>query len=278
MSDEEQEEERERGLRYLVFGDVHSNLDGLTTVLREGEARAVDAYLFVGDLVGYGPDPVECVRCVMELAKQGSLAWVVGNHELVVRGDLLPEEYSAEAKATLEWTRGQLSAVPWALKFLESAPLTANVNGVIWLTHESLVHPGSGRYNREPAQAQPELLALAQREGRICFYGHTHQQRAEFMDPSEKLLAVEMTPHEGEGHDPRPLILDEGLVAWVGVGSVGFPVNKRKAAEFMIVDDENWSIEKYAMSYPREPVKARAATVLTPVCGKEMAERVARWL
>jgi predicted phosphodiesterase len=265
-------------MRYLVFGDVHGNLDALEAVLREGQARGAEAYLFLGDLVGYGPDPIECIRRVMKLAETGSLAWVAGNHELVVRGDLAPEHYSPEAQATLAWTQEQVTAEPWALKFLESAPLTAKVNGPIWLTHESLVHPGSGRYNREPADALPELTALAERHGRVCFYGHTHRQRAELMDHSRQLLAVEMEPHEGSGRDRQALILDGGMLAWVGAGSVGFPVNKKRAAEFLIVDDADWCIEKYAVAYPRERVKARAVEVLTPVCGPEVAQRVAKWI
>jgi predicted phosphodiesterase len=265
-------------MRYLVFGDVHANFDGLSAVLREGEKRGVDAHLFLGDLVGYGPDPLECVQRVMELQKAGSLAWVAGNHELVVRGDLVADNYSAEAQTTLAWTRKLVEAAPWALKFLESAPLTAKVNGSIWLTHESLVNPGSGRYNREPQEAYPELMALAEKHGRVCFYGHTHRQRAELLDHSKKLLAVEMEPHEGVGKDTEPLNLDGGMLAWIGVGSAGFPVSKKKGAEFLIVDDEDWHIEKYAIPYPRERVKARAVEVLTPVCGPEVAERVARWL
>ena len=265
-------------MRYLVFGDVHANLDALNAVLGEGRERGAEAFLFLGDLVGYGPDPLECIESLMDLEKRGGLAWVAGNHELAVRGDVSASAYSAEARTTLEWTREKVESAPGALEFLERAPLTAKVTGGIWLTHESLVDPGSGRYNREPSHAEPELAALREKGGRICFYGHTHRQRAEFMDASGRLLAVEMEPHEGPGTDPRLLILDEGLMAWVGVGSAGFPVNKKKSAEFVILDDEDWMIEKYAVRYPRERVKARAAAVLTPVCGSEVAERVARWL
>ena len=93
-------------MRYLVFGDVHANLAALDTVLAAGRARGVEGYLFVGDLVGYGPEPLECIERLLPLQEQGSFAWVVGNHELAVRGEVDLEGYSTESMQTLEWTKG----------------------------------------------------------------------------------------------------------------------------------------------------------------------------
>ena len=101
-------------MRYLVFGDVHANLEALEAVLAEGARRGVEAYLFVGDLIGYGPSPLECIERLVPLQEQGGLAWVAGNNELVVRDEVEPGGYSPEALETLEWTRSLLEAEPWA--------------------------------------------------------------------------------------------------------------------------------------------------------------------
>ena len=263
---------------YLVFGDVHGNLEALNAVLEAGEQREVEAYLFVGDLVGYGPNPMECIQCLMGLQSRGGMAWVAGNHDRVVRGDIEPTDFSEEALKTLEWTRRQVTEEKWALKFLESAPMTAEVNGTIWLTHESLADPGSGRYNREPQHAKPELTALSEKGGRICFYGHTHRLRAEVRDGPDTVFLIPIEPHDGDGRDPHPLHLKTGNVGWIGTGSAGFPINPKRSAECLILDDREWRVEKYAVPYPRERTRARIRKVLGDECGRDLAEHIARWL
>lgn len=268
-------------MRYLVFGDVHANLDALDAVLGAGRWRGVDAYLFVGDLVGYGPSPVECVERLLELHRQGSLAWVVGNHELVVRGTVEPEGYSEEALRTIEWTRGLLEQAPDARSFIQAGPLTAQVNNDIWLTHDSLAQPGSGGYHRWAQNAKVELADLALRGGRVCFYGHTHKMRVELSRAEMEVLLVPMEPHEEDEVDPRPLHVGKREVGWVGAGSVGFPTNDRRWPEFLILDDldgDDWKIEKYVVEYSREKAKERTLTTLTPVCGEQVANRIAKWL
>ncbi len=100
-------------MRYLVFGDVHANLLALDAVLAAGGARGAEAFLFVGDLVGYGPDPLECMERLKPLADNGNLAWVAGNHELAIRGDVESTGYSPEAIQTLAWTWKQMGDKPW---------------------------------------------------------------------------------------------------------------------------------------------------------------------
>lgn len=118
-------------MRYLVFGDVHGNLVALDAVLAAGRARGAEAYLFTGDLVGYGPNPLECLEVLAPLAECGSMAWVLGNHDLVVRGDIEPVGYSAEALQTLEWTRKLFEKNAVAKDFLASGHLTSVANDSI---------------------------------------------------------------------------------------------------------------------------------------------------
>jgi len=268
-------------MRYLVFGDVHANLLALDAVLTAGRERGVEAYLFVGDLVGYGPDPIECIERLKPLADMSSLAWVAGNHELAIRGDVESAGYSPEAAQTLAWTWKQIEKLPWAKEFIESPYLTTCVNDMIWLTHDSLAAPSSGGYHRTARNAKGELACLRHKRGRVCFYGHTHTIRAEISEVEKPVVLVPMTAHEGEGRDPKPVKLKREDLGWIGTGSAGFPTNAKRRPEYLILDELNggdWAIEKYEVEYPRDQAKERVRKVLGPVCEKAIVDRIAAWL
>lgn len=265
-------------MRYLVFGDVHANLEALDVVLAEAKQREVEAHLFVGDLIGYGPSPLECIERLMALQEQGSLAWVAGNHELAVRGEVPLDGYSDEALETIEWTRRLLELNPRAKSFVDAPVLRAQVNEAVWLTHDSLAEPGKAGYHRWPQNAKSELACLRWNKGRICFYGHTHSMRAEFTGKQTDIVLVPMEAHEGEGVDPRPLRLEADVLGWIGTGSVGLPTNPKRHAEFLILDDAQWTVEKYAVVYSRKKARERVKTVLGDVCSNTVAERIASWL
>ncbi len=265
-------------MRYLVFGDVHGNLPALEAVLAAGQARGVEAYLFVGDLVGYGPQPIECIERLMAMKEAGGFAWVAGNHELAVRGELETDGYNEEAQKTLRWTRELLEKRPEAMKFLQEAELTLQVNDWILLTHDSLAEPSIGHYHREARKARSELACLRFKRGKVCFYGHTHRVRAEIADAEGNIVLPMFEPYFGAGTDPHPIKLGANEIAWVGTGSVGFPGNERRGAECVIVDDQAWRIEAYAVEYDRQAARALARKILAPAIGEESAEHIARWM
>ncbi|MGA2221450.1 MAG: metallophosphoesterase family protein [Verrucomicrobiia bacterium] len=267
-------------MRYMVFGDVHGNLVALETALAAAQRLGAEAYLFVGDLIGYGPEPLECIERLLALQQEGKLAWVVGNHELVVRGELDSEGYNEEAMQTLNWTRELVDSTPWAKEFIASGNLTVQVDELIWLAHDSLASPSNGHYHRYPQNAKSELACLRYYGGRVCFYGHTHSMRAELLREGEVVL-VPMETHEPEDVDPKPLLLPAQELGWIGAGSTGFPTSQGRRAEFLILDDsegDDWKIEKYAATYSREEARERALRILTETCSTAVAEHVSRWL
>lgn len=268
-------------MRYLVFGDVHANLMALDAVLEAGRARGIDAYLFVGDLIGYGPDPIECMERLKPLADNSNLAWVAGNHELALRGEVESTGYSPEAVQTLAWTWKLMEDKPWAREFIDAPYLTTCVNDTIWLTHDSLATPSSGGYHRTPRNAKLEFASLRFNKGRVCFYGHTHTMRAELSEEEKPIVLVPMTAHDGEGRDPRPVRLGKHDLGWIGTGSVGFPTNAKRRPEYLILDElegKDWQVEKYEVAYDRDKAKEHARKVLGPVCEKAVADRIAAWL
>ena len=157
------------GPRYVVLSDVHANLHALEAVLAAGAREAPDGYLSLGDAVGYGPFPNECVS---RLAAVGAQA-VLGNHELIALGRLSTARCSPRAQQSLEWTRRELTQQ--TRDVLSAQPLRARV-GTIALTHGSLDDPEE--YVRGSAAGDEQLRRLQRQEpgARFLLLGHTHEQ------------------------------------------------------------------------------------------------------
>src|SRR5919206_3470745 len=150
------------GPKILVLSDVHANLVALQQVL--GAAGDVDAVWSLGDIVGYGPRPRECVDLIRVCCPDVSL---IGNHDAACIGELSLDDFNPIARAATEWTATQLS--PEHVEYLKSLP------SIMVDRDWTLVH-GSPR---EPVWEYVYSARIAARnfpllQTRICFMGHTH--------------------------------------------------------------------------------------------------------
>jgi len=155
-------------MRYGVVSDIHGNLHALEAALDRLERERVDAYLCLGDLVGYGPYPNECVRRVRDL---GALV-VAGNHDLIAVGRLAPDGIGRLARESLDWTRPRLDAD--SRRFLEDLPAIAVPEPALVMTHGALGDPA--RYVSRPEDAAAELgrLRTEHPDASVLLLGHTH--------------------------------------------------------------------------------------------------------
>ncbi len=155
-------------MRYGVLADVHANAYALQTAIGRLALLGVDGWLCAGDIVGYGPQPNECVEMIAEL---GAVC-VAGNHELLVLEKLSPQRSGRLARETTPWTRAVLRDDCRA--YIDALPVTARVPGLA-MAHASLTD--LERYVTEPAQADRELLDLARLDphARVLVLGHTHR-------------------------------------------------------------------------------------------------------
>jgi diadenosine tetraphosphatase ApaH/serine/threonine PP2A family protein phosphatase len=156
-------------MRYAVFTDVHANLEALEAVLAKIDEIAakepIDKIWFLGDLVGYGPDPNECI---VRLRERTNII-IAGNHDWAAVGKIDLEEFSPAARISAEWTAEQLTEEHRA--FLENLPERLDI-GECTLVHGSPYGPLWEYLTREEQ-------ALAERSfeyftSRYCFVGHTH--------------------------------------------------------------------------------------------------------
>jgi len=159
-------------MRYGVLADIHGNLHALRAVLGALGREGIDRYLIAGDLVGYGPNPNECVELVAGL----DAVCIAGNHDLIALDRLSDERCPEIARRSLRWTRGVLDED--ARAFLDSLPLRATAPGGIVMAHGSLDDPQE--YTRRPQQAIPQLTRLSQEapDAHILLLGHTHRSWA----------------------------------------------------------------------------------------------------
>lgn len=155
-------------MRYGLLSDIHGNAYALRAAINRLNQAGVDAWLCAGDIVGYGPQPNECVETLAQL----DVACVAGNHELLVLDRIAPEDSGRLARETTPWTRSVLRDDCRA--HLASLPIHRRLPGVV-LAHASLADPQ--RYLRVPAQASGELRELTRIDShvRVLVVGHTHQ-------------------------------------------------------------------------------------------------------
>ena len=105
-------------MRIALMADFHANLRALEACLDHAKAQKADRLVFLGDYVGYGPEPQEVMERIMQESERGAIA-VAGNHDQAVAE--ARESMNADAETAMAWTRGQLG--PEAREFLSSLPL-----------------------------------------------------------------------------------------------------------------------------------------------------------
>jgi hypothetical protein len=114
-------------MKILVIADIHSNLTAFNAVLEDAGKRVeLDEIWNLGDVVGYGPDPHECIQLLKRICK----VCVAGNHDLAVAGNLESSRFNEGIAEILEWTRQQLSFED--KEFLEGLPILLRKVNLLW--------------------------------------------------------------------------------------------------------------------------------------------------
>jgi predicted phosphodiesterase len=156
-------------MRYGVLADVHGNLHALRAVLDRLRRAEVERFLCLGDLVGYGPFPNECVRMVAALPG----ACVAGNHDLIAVGRLSDERCGDLARTTMAGTRRVLEDD--TRRYLETLPLRLSPEPGIAITHGGLGDPERYVVTKDHAAREIERLAAEHPDVRLLLVGHTHR-------------------------------------------------------------------------------------------------------
>lgn len=225
-------------MRCLVLSDIHSNLEAFETVL--DHAGTVDQVWCLGDVVGYGPDPNGCV----ELLRSRPHLCIAGNHDWATLGKLDLRDFNPDAREANLWNREQLT--PGNLAYLEELPEHL-VEGQFTLIHGSPRHP-IWEYIIYPSTAENNFDLF---ETPYCLVGHTHSPVIFQQGENESSEVKEILPSIDEPMDLGP----ERLI--INPGSVGQPRDGDPRASYLILDDEEMTIEYRRVAYPVEKTQAK---------------------
>jgi diadenosine tetraphosphatase ApaH/serine/threonine PP2A family protein phosphatase len=212
-------------VRRALISDIHANLEALEVVLDDIRAQGINEIYCLGDIIGYGPNPRECIDRVME----SCAVTLLGNHDQGALFD--PDGFNVGAERAIFWTREQLESPHdrvnnerrW--EFLGELPRTHR-DGPFLFVHGSPRNPLSEYIFPEDIYNHRKMERLFQLVERYCFQGHTHvpgifTEGYQFYAPEE--IDNEYTLGEGK--------------VMVNVGSVGQPRDGDPRACYVILDD-----------------------------------------
>jgi predicted phosphodiesterase len=224
--------------KVLVISDVHANLTALEAVL--ADAGKVDEVWCLGDVVGYGPDPNECIARIQDLPK---LTCMMGNHDFAAIGDMSLETFNSDAKKALLWQRDNLSEV--SKEFLRGLNQQPVIRGQVTLVHGSPRDP-IWEYIMNTLVAR---LNLEHYTTHWCMVGHSHFQ-AVFQHHSEKDEVTIEVPEIGQEY-----VLKERAI--LNPGSVGQPRDRDPRAAYAIFHPKSKAWEPRRVQYNIAQVQKR---------------------
>lgn len=151
-------------MKIVVISDIHSNLAALDEALNYIKGHEPDKIVCLGDIVGYGPRPNECV----ELIRQKCQICLMGNHDHAVLGLTDIYHFNQYAREAVNWTKRTLTIQNKG--YLENLPFSHHENEILYV-HSTPLHPQEWHYILSNYEAQQYLAGIKQR---ICFVGHSH--------------------------------------------------------------------------------------------------------
>lgn len=203
---------------YAIISDVHSNIEALTAVLIEIKKSKIEEIFFLGDAVGYGPNPDECTKTVNDHCS----AMILGNHDMAVLGLLDIEFFNVYAQQAIQWTVQKMNVNNKLL--LKKFDMLRKISQKdIFLVHSTPKKPEMWAYIYTLWDAAENFHYF---DTKICFVGHSHKPFIFEKKPSGEIVS----------HKER-VSLSEGSRYLVNVGSVGQPRDRDHRACYCIVNE-----------------------------------------
>jgi diadenosine tetraphosphatase ApaH/serine/threonine PP2A family protein phosphatase len=152
-------------MKFAFFSDVHANLAALRASVLDFQNEKIDRIFFLGDAVGYGPNPNECVELIDEIAE----IKLMGNHDYAALGLMETDYFNQYAAESMNWTRNSLNQK--TIEILSDFELSAEIDNFL-MVHASPKDPQRWHYILDMSDVEENFKHF---ENRICFVGHTHR-------------------------------------------------------------------------------------------------------
>jgi len=237
-------------MRFFILSDIHSNIEALQVCVQRAKLAGYDSVFCCGDIVGYGPNPVEAIDGIRAL---GAVV-IRGNHDRVAAGQDDASEFNPHARRAVLWTR---SVLPDSYRnYLASLPLgPVSVDNDAQLVHGAITHEDDYIFTAADAA---QNLKLAQK--RFTFFGHSHFPAVYANDMS----GTPVNPPTYEFDEFTAVRCDGNQRFLINPGSVGQPRDGDPRASFLIWDQERCRLEFYRVEYPLEETQAKMRAVNLP--------------
>jgi diadenosine tetraphosphatase ApaH/serine/threonine PP2A family protein phosphatase len=208
-------------MRCLVISDIHANLPAFEAVLADVKKREIDYDITwcLGDLVGYGAFPNECIELLRTLPN----VCLTGNHDWAVMNKLDESEFNGSAATVVQWTRACLE--PHNLKYLLARPATLEQDNYL-LVHASPREP-IWEYVTDPSIAEDNFECFKQH---VCLIGHTHVASIFVQDSRTKPVRMSLA------EPGSPFAIRKDARYLLNPGSVGQPRDGDPRAAYAILD------------------------------------------
>jgi predicted phosphodiesterase len=220
-----------------MISDIHGNLEALEAVLMDIDKQKVDTICCLGDVIGYGCDPIPC----LELVDKTCLIKLVGNHEYSSLGKVPMDQLNKVARTSATWTTNQLDdrALSIINRFTVDAKLDAS-----YLVHASSYEPTKWHYILSNHEADRAFKHL---DGQFCFHGHTHLPMIYAETPKGE--------HRRQvGHTFQPY---EETRYLINIGSVGQPRDNDPRASYITFDSANVEVAFHRVEYDIQRTQAK---------------------
>ncbi len=229
-------------MRLAIISDIHANLEALQQVLEDIRRQQADRIVCLGDIVGYGADPVACIELVRE---QASMC-VLGNHDAALFTDSQRAYFNPHALEAVRWTAEQLGADH--RDYLRGLPYRISSDHMLFL-HATPRAPEEWDYIFSGMEARMQARHFYER---LCFIGHSHIPGVYPLDAD----VVE--------YDPEHRFM-------INVGSVGQPRDGNWRSSYGLLDTVAGSYENRRVEYD---VEAAAAKIIAHKLPSRLAERL----
>lgn len=218
-------------MKYIIFSDVHSNLEALNAFVEQINGIEYDKIACLGDIVGYGADP----NPLIDWVRRNCDILLAGNHDYAAVDKTDISYFNAHARASCEWTKEALSDENKT--FLASLPNERVVDGIYWV-HSSPHEPDKWHYVVSKAKAD---LHFADFLEPLCFLGHSHCPLILENSPTG-----EIEIYFNSSHKLKP---EHRYI--INVGSLGQPRDGNNHPAFVVYDSASGQIDLHRFDYDR---------------------------
>ena len=230
---------------YLIFSDLHSNLESLEKFIEISETIPHDQKVCLGDIVGYNIDPNPCVDWIRDHVD----IVLAGNHDYAAVGKIEPSSFNPYALEACLWTRKELTDAN--IEYLSSLPTKKEQNGILWV-HSSPFEEEEWHYVNNQYDGEDNFPHF---ETQWCFLGHSHKPVILEKPPKGKVEAI----YGGAVHHWENTLKPDCRYI-INVGSLGQPRDGIPSPCFVVFDSDTLSVEfrRYDYNVQRTQEKIRS--------------------